>query len=141
MRLLPKVGPSNRCAVVAQLSRNRLARALITRALLGTKGLRRWAAGKRRLPARQFLVAALGIGVPKAVGVFDARIADLALVAMELLFVVLIRWDQRAASGKFPDLLEESPLLVTQDRHGSGTAALGPAGLELDVIVLDRVIG
>ena len=74
-------------------------------------------------------------------GVPDPRGTDLAVIAIALLDIVAFGRDQRAAPGEFPDILQESPLFVVPDRHGSGTAAFGPAGLELDVIVLDRLIG
>mgnify|MGYP001819664905 CR=1 FL=1 len=140
MRLSSKVSSSDRCAVVAQLSRNRLARSLIKRALVDTKGLRRWATGNGCLPARQFPVALLGVGMPEAVRILDPRIADLAVVAISLLNEVLVRWDQRATFGEFPDFLEESPVLVCPDWHRPRPTTLGPAGLQFDVLVRDRVV-
>src|SRR5690554_3083116 len=141
MLLSSEVSSSNRCAVVPELSRDHGARFFIERALSSREISATRAAGKRCLPAREFLIAALGVGMPEAVRISDPRIADLAVVTMELRFVVLIRRDQRAALGEFSDVPEELPLLVVPDRHGSGAATLGPAGFELDVIVLDRVVG
>ena len=65
----------------------------------------------------------------------------MAVVAIALLHVIAFGWDQRAAPGELPDVLEQLSLLVAPDRHGPGTATFGPAGFELDVIGLDRVVG
>ena len=78
--------------------------------------------------------------MPETVRVLDACFTNLAVVTIALLHVVAFGRDQRAALGEFPDVLEELPLLVRPDRHGSRSTALGPAGFELDVIVLDRVV-
>jgi len=107
-------------AIVAQLTGNHGARFQIERALVLCKGFRRWAAGDGCLPTRHLLIALLGIGMPETVKLLHPDVSQLPLVAIQLLDVVQICWDQSAAFGECFDLGQEAALLVVSDRHRSG---------------------
>lgn len=91
-------------------------------------------AGSRGLPAGQFLVAALCIGMAQAVHLGESGPAGIALVDAYLLPVVAIARDQGTAAGQTAGSIEQLPLDIGADRDGSLAATLRPAGLEDQVI-------
>src|SRR6056297_2836035 len=77
----------------------------------------------------------------KAVELFQLCCLGLALVAAQLLDVVPVRRDQGAAAHELVDLLQQGSLGISDDRHRAGSPALGPAGLQADVVLADGIAG
>jgi len=102
--------------------------------LFRVHGLAAWPTGGRRLPAGQFLVAVLGIGMTKAVHVGEPGAQGITLVDAELLHIVAVARDQGAKAGQPPCAVQHLPLFRGADRDGAFPAALGPARLEHEVV-------
>src|SRR5690606_6724615 len=67
--------------------------------------------------------------------------AALPVVSLALLNVGLLRRDERAAACHAVRGVQRRPLFRRDDRHCSGTPALGPRALEHDAIAAIGVIG
>src|SRR5690606_9167037 len=74
--------------------------------------------------------------MPQAVHPRQSGADGLALVDPELLPVVSIARDQRAFGGELMSAIEHGSLQRTPDQDGSRFAALGPGGLQLEMVAL-----
>lgn len=104
-------------------------------AFLGGHLLPGFAAGQRAGEPGEGLVAALGIGVAEPVGVSEACLVGLVLIAFELLDIGELGRDQRALPlDEGGDVLQRVALLQRGDGHCSRAATFGPAALECDLV-------
>src|SRR5690606_30633903 len=90
----------------------------------------------RRLPTGQFLVTALGIGMPQSVHPGQTGADGLALIDPKLLPVIAVAGNQRTLARQLMGAIEHGPLQRTPNRDGSRLAALGPGGLEFEIASL-----
>ena len=81
------------------------------------------------LPAGQFCVAVLSIGVAQPVHSGEPGTQGIALVDPQLMYVVAVARDQRRETGQAPRPSEDNPLPLGPYRDDPLLAALGPAGL------------
>ena len=100
-------------------------------AQLPVEGLAVRASGGRCLPAGQFFIAVLGVGMTQAVHLGKAGAQGVAFVDAHLVPVVAVARNQGAEAGKAAGTVQHIALRHGKDRDDPLPATLGPAGLEL----------
>jgi len=94
----------------------------------------RRAAGRRRLEAGQCLESCLSVGMPQAVQLRQTRRIGLTFVDTQLLPIVALGWDQRAATGELVRTIEYRALRIGTKRNHPCPTAFGPAVFQRHVI-------
>ena len=132
--LPPTIDRSHLLTLVAQLLADSESGLLIGLSLCRVQLLFGGPTRMGRWPAGEFPVPLLGIGMTQAVHFRQPGIGGVALVDPELLNVLPASGDQGAETGQSLGLFQQGALFHCADRDGSFPPALGPAGLELQVI-------
>ena len=90
MRLLAQIHAYDLYSFMPKFSANNQPGVVILASLIPTERIGRRSTGSRRLPASQFLITSLGIGMAKTVHLGQTRSERVALVNSKLLNVVSI---------------------------------------------------
>ena len=93
--------------------------------LFSSERLRVWATRCRCLPAREFVVAVLGVGMSESVHLAQTRSERLSFVQSQLLDVISVRGNERTHAGQLSGTVQHLALLSGSNRDDARLAALG----------------
>ena len=137
--LLPTIGCRDRFALMPEFLADGQPGLVVCLPLFRGQTLAVRPSCSRTLPAGQLLVASLGIPMAQSVHAGQACSCGVALVDPQLLHVTSMGRDQGAEADQASCPFEYISLCLCSNGNGSWLAALGPAGLELDVVFLIRI--
>ena len=129
----------NLLTLVAELATDGQAGFLVLGLLRGREVFGGGTAERRRGPTGQLGVAALGVLVAQAVELAQAGGGHGGGVAVELVLVGQVGGNHRAAPRQLSGPSQHGALLLGANGHYPLLAALGPTGLEADMVLLDGI--